>query len=93
MKKSDAANYFDLLAKALSEVKEVEIKNKETGEVDGTIPEEAIAGMTLALTYAEMVLIDDFDGTNPIRGVSTLIRTYADVVLGISSLPMEDADD
>ena len=90
MKRKEIASILEKAGKMMDQFEGVEMKDRRTGEVVGTIPEGEISAMQTALVFCVHMLKDAYEPRDAMEFVAEMIKIHGAVMFGLDE---EDGDD
>jgi len=90
MKRKKIASLMEEAGKMMDQFKRVEVKDKRTGEIAGTIPEGEIGAMQTALVFCVHMLKDLYEPRDAMELIAEMIKIHGAVMFDLDE---EDGDD
>lgn len=91
MKRSEIIGLIDMAGQLMDAFDGAEVKNRDTKESIGTIPEGDIRGMQTALAFCKHMLVGSYVPDNPITLASKMIAYHGALKFGLDADNCEDA--
>ena len=91
MKRKEIASILEKAGKMMDQFEGVEMKDRRTGEVVGTIPEGEISAMQTALVFCVHMLKDAYEPRDAMEFVAEMIKIHGAVMFGLDE--EDDAND
>ena len=90
MKRKEIASLMEEAGKMMDQFKRVEVKDRRTGEVVGTIPEGEIRAMQTALVFCAHMVKDVYEPRDAMEFISEMIKIHGAAMFDLDE---EDGDD